>query len=95
MKILLATSTADAKTDKITKQLIDNCKKRNIDVEVITANIFTADMKQVEEKEKPDVIVLVGTKKIETELPVINGLALVYPWMGIDKLLDEIEKYKK
>lgn len=95
MKILLATSTNDAKTDKITKQLIDSCKKRNLDVEVVTVNVFTTDIKQVEEKEKPDVIVMVGTKKVETNLPIINGLALVYPWMGMDKLLDEIEKYKK
>lgn len=95
MKILLAGGTTDAKTGKISKLVVDSCKKRGLDVEVVTTNIFTADLKKVEENEKPDLIVMLGTKKLQTKLPVINGLALVYHQMGPDKVIDEIIKYKK
>ncbi|HHW02622.1 MAG TPA: hypothetical protein GXX35_07400 [Thermoanaerobacterales bacterium] len=95
MKILLLGGTSDAKADKLSKQLIEGCGKKGVEVEIITANIFTSDLKKIEEKEKPDVIVLVGTKKLDTGLPVINGLPLVYPWMGADKVIEEVVKYNK
>lgn len=30
--------------------------------------------------------------KVKTKLPVVQGLALLYPWMGVDKLYDDIIK---
>ncbi|AYO30077.1 hypothetical protein D2962_05135 [Biomaibacter acetigenes] len=95
MKILILGGTSNTKADKLSKQLIDGCRKKGVEVEIITANIFTSDLKAIEQKEKPDVIVLVGTKKLDTTLPVINGLPLVYPWMGADKVIDEVVKYNK
>jgi hypothetical protein len=39
-----------------------------------------------------DMVVTAGTAAIQTKLPVIQGLCLLYPWMGMDKLYQDIEK---
>jgi hypothetical protein len=76
--------------DKLSSDLIQTCAKRSMTVQVVTANLYSDDLLAIENREKPDVILSIGTNKIPLQKQVINGLALMYPWMGLEKLVDEI-----
>jgi hypothetical protein len=95
MKILMVGGVADTKAIKLTKLIVDGCAKRGVKADVVFMNVFTGNLKATEEAEKPEVIVVAGTNTLETQLPVVKGLALVYPYMGIEKVYDEIVKYNK
>jgi hypothetical protein len=90
VKILLISGAKEAKIDKMISDLIQSCAKRNMTVQVVTANLYSDDLQAVETTEKPDIIVSIGTNKIPSQKHIINGLALMYPWMGLEKLVDEI-----
>lgn len=94
MKILVFSGTSDSKAAKITKDMLAECKKRGMsNVEAVTANMFTTDLKQLEESHNPDVILRLSTKTLDTTRPVIDGMPLVYAFMGPAKVYDEIQKY--
>jgi D-hexose-6-phosphate mutarotase len=90
LKILLVGGAKDSKFDKISADLSAMCAKGNMRVQVVTANIYSQDVQAVEKAEQPDVILALGNKNISTQLPIIDGLPLMYPWMGTEKLLEEI-----
>ena len=57
----------------------------------IYANLFdSADLSQYEDK--CDLVVHAGTGKIDTNLKVVQGLGLLYPYMGTEPIYDEIQK---
>lgn len=94
MKVLLYGGTGDAKTAKISKEFVAECKKKGMSkIEVITGNMFTEDLKALEELHQPDVIVRLGTKTLESTLPIIDGMPLVYGFMGPAKVYTEVQKY--
>ena len=90
LKILLVGGAKDSKFDKMCADLSAMCTKANMRVQIVTANIYSQDVQAVEKAEQPNVILALGNKNISTQLPIIDGLPLMYPWMGTEKLLEEI-----
>ena len=43
-------------------------------------------------KEGHDMVISTATGNLNTSLPVLQGLCLLYPWMGTGKLYEEVEK---
>ncbi|WP_290771378.1 hypothetical protein [Anaerofustis sp.] len=91
MKLIVAASMKDAKFVKFEETIQKNCGK---DVEVVKCNVVTDDFEALIASENPDAIVKVGVKVPDTDIPVIDGLALNYPQMGAKKLFDAINKLK-
>lgn len=91
MKLLIASSMKAAKNDKFEKLIQDNCGK---DIEVVKCNVITDNTEELIATEKPDAIIKVGVKLPDTDITIIDGLALNYPQMGIKKLYDSINKLK-
>lgn len=91
MKIIIAASMKDAKFAKFEDLIHNNCGK---DVEVVKCNVITDKIEDLIASEAPDAIVKVGVKVPDTDIPVIDGLALNYPQMGAKKLYDAINKLK-
>jgi len=90
LKILILSGVTHKKLEKLSSDLIAYCSKKGMGIQVVTANVFKDDIDALEEKEKPAVILSVGIEKLSDKTPVINGLALMYPWLGIEKVVDEI-----
>lgn len=90
MKILLVGGAKDSKFEKICADLRAMCAQANMKVQIVTVNIYSQDVPAVEKAEQPDVILALGSKNISTQLPIIDGLPLMYPWMGTEKMLEEI-----
>jgi len=95
MKILMLTGATKTKADKLATELHSLCSHQGMNIEIIKANLFTTNIELLEEQEKPTIILVVGTNKVNSQTPVINGMALMYPWMGIDKVVDDISLYYK
>lgn len=93
MKILMLSGATEAKADKLAADLTSLCSQKKMSIEIVKANLFTTNIQLIEEQEKPDIILVVGTNKLTAQTPVINGIALLYPWMGIDKVIDDISFY--
>lgn len=94
MKVLMFGGTSDSKTAKISKDFIAECKKRGMGkIEVVTANMFTNDLKELEVAHNPDIIVRLATKTLDTSLPIVDGMPLVYAFMGPTKVYAEVQKY--
>lgn len=91
MKLIVAASMKDAKFQKFEDLIKKNVGK---DVEVVKCNVITDNFEELIETEKPDVIVKVGVKVPDTDVPVVDGLALNYPQMGAKKLWAALEQYK-
>jgi len=90
LKILLVGGAKDSKFEKICADLRAMCAQANMKVQIVTVNIYSQDVPAVEKAEQPDVILALGSKNISTQLPIIDGLPLMYPWMGTEKMLEEI-----
>ncbi len=95
MKILMLTGATETKAAKLATELYSLCSHQGMNIEIIKANLFTTNIELLEEQEKPTIILVVGTNKVISQTPVINGMALMYPWMGIDKVVDDISQYYK
>lgn len=93
MKILLVSGAKESKSNILASDLIQECAKKNMTVQVLKANLYSDNLQAMEDEEKPDIILLVGTNKLLSQTPIINGLALMYPWMGLEKLINEIAVY--
>ena len=91
MKIIVAASRKDAKFVKFEELIQKNCGK---DIEVVKCNVITDNIEELIAAENPTAIVKVGVKVPDTDIPVIDGLALNYPQMGAKKLFDAISKLK-
>lgn len=93
MKIMMLSGTTGAKAEQLAQKLTALCRENQMAVEVVTANLYKDALPAREEKEKPAAILVVGTNKITAGSPTIAGLSLLYPWMGTDKMVEEIKHY--
>ena len=79
------------KSQKVSNTLKDGLSKKGIEADITYANVFeTPDLTEYEEG--CELAVQASPGKVKTKLPVVQGLALLYPWMGVDKLYDDIIK---
>ena len=89
LKILMAGGLTQDKFEKKIKELEDILKKENV-IPVITA-VNTYEQKDLSPIEKDnDLVLAMGTLNIESKLPVINGMGLMYAWMDRGKMIEEI-----
>ncbi len=91
VSLLLVGGMKQEKAQKVIATLTEELKKREIKADVIYANLFdSADLSQYEDK--CDLAVHAGTGNIETNLKVVQGLGLLYPYMGTELVYNEIQK---
>ena len=91
MKVMLVGGVKDAKFEKFSGAIKKNCGVE----EVVTANLFKVKPEEVVAEEKPDVVVMLNKQKFDFgDIPVIDGMGLVYPQMGEKKVYEEISKLK-
>ncbi|MDR2552889.1 MAG: hypothetical protein LBD31_06980 [Treponema sp.] len=89
LKILLAGGLAPAKFIKLSKELEGLLAKEDVKASVTTVNTFEVkDMSSFESSH--DVVLFAGTGKIESNLPVVNGMGLVYAWMDRNTMIKEL-----
>ena len=89
LRILLAGGLAPDKFEKKVKELEDMLKKENIKAVITTVNTYEyKDLSSFEENN--DFILAAGNINLNSRLPIINGMGLMYAWMDRDKMLKEI-----
>ena len=89
LRILMAGGLTQDKFEKKIKELEDILKKENVTT-VITA-VNTYEYKDLSPFEgSNDLVLAMGTLNIESKLPVINGMGLMYGWMDRNKMIEEI-----
>ena len=90
LKILLAGGLNSAKFEKLTKELESLMIKEEIKALITTINTYEQeDLTSFDNSH--DVILLAGTNKIESKLPIVNGMGLLYAWMERDKMIKELK----
>ena len=89
--LLLAGGMKKEKAQKAAELLKEGLKEKNIMAEVTFVNTYeVTDLKSLEEGH--DMVISTATGSLNTSLPVLQGLCLLYPWMGTGKLYEEVEK---
>lgn len=93
MNIILAGGINESKYAKISAELQSDLKTKGITVNTIYVNTYShKDLSQFEED--MDLVVTLGAaNQLTTSLPVVDGMGLIYTWMGKDEILEEIEKF--
>ncbi|MCC8059653.1 MAG: hypothetical protein LIO81_02255 [Clostridiales bacterium] len=91
ISILLAGGMKQDKAEKVVQALQKALKERKIDAKIDAINLFeVTDLSGYEMDH--DVVINVSTKNLNTSLPTIQGLGLMYPWMGTDELYKKISE---
>lgn len=94
VSLLLAGGMKQEKAEKAVNELKDGLLQKEIEAQIVFANLFeTSDLSQYETE--CQLAVHAGTGVLDINLPVVQGLGLLYPWMGTDQLYAEIEKLVK
>ena len=89
LRILLVSGLAPAKFEKVSKELAGLMAKEDIKALITTVNTYEQkDLSGFEGSH--DVILLAATNKIESSLPIVNGMGLLYAWMERDKMIKEL-----
>ena len=89
LRILMAGGLAQDKFEKKIKELEEILKKENINPVISIVNTYEQkDLSSFEEDN--DLILAMGTLKLDSKLPVINGMGLMYGWMDRNKMIEEI-----
>ena len=89
--LLLGGGMKIEKAQKAAELLKEGLKEKNIMAEVTFVNTYeVTDLKSLEEGH--DMVISTATGNLNTSLPVLQGLCLLYPWMGTGKLYEEVEK---
>ena len=89
--LLLAGGMKKEKAQKAAELLKEGLKEKNIMAEVTFVNTYeVTDLKSLEEGH--DMVISTATGNLNTSLPVLQGLCLLYPWMGTGILYEEVEK---
>lgn len=89
--LLLAGGMKKEKAQKAAELLKEGLKEKNIMAEVTFVNTYeVTDLKSLEEGH--DMVISTATGNLNTSLPVLQELCLLYPWMGTGKLYEEVEK---
>lgn len=84
-KILVAAGTSVNKMNGVASTIERMCLDRNVVVEVQAKNVYDINLSQ----ENPDVIVLVGPNKLDTNIPTVDGVSFMTT-IGMDQAVDEI-----
>ncbi|WP_152657859.1 hypothetical protein [Oceanobacillus sp. CFH 90083] len=87
-KVLVATGTSQNKMNKVVELLKSGLADRNMEAEIVAENIYETNVEDI----NPDVIVLVGVNKLDTEIPTIDGVPFI-TGIGIDHVINEVLKY--
>ncbi len=94
VSLLLAGGMKQEKAEKAMNALREGLMQKEIEAEIAFANLFeTSDLSKYEAQ--CQLAVHAGTGALNINLPVVQGLGLLYPWMGTDELYEEIEKLVK
>lgn len=89
--LLLAGGMKKEKAEKAADLLKEGLRAKDIKAEVTFINTYeVTDMKSLEQGQ--DMVISTATGNLNTSLPVLQGLCLLYPWMGTEKLFEEVEK---
>ena len=89
--LLLAGGMKKEKAQKAAELLKEGLKDKNIMAEETFVNTYeVTDLKSLEEGH--DMVISTATGNLNTSLPVLQGLCLLYPWMGTGKLYEDVEK---
>lgn len=89
LRILMAGGLTQDKFEKKIKELEEILKKENINPVISIVNTYEQkDLSSFEEDN--DLILAMGTLKLDSKLPVINGMGLMYGWMDRGKMIEEI-----
>ena len=89
LRILMAGGLTKDKFEKKRKELEEILKKENITPVITTVNTYEQkDLSSFEESN--DLVLAMGTLNIDSKLPVINGMGLMYGWMDTNKMIEEI-----
>jgi galactitol-specific phosphotransferase system IIB component len=90
LRVLLVGSLLPAKFVKVSKELQNLLAKEDIKAVITTVNVF--DVKDISVYEDShDVVLFVSTGKLESKLPVVGGMGLVYAWMDREKMIQELK----
>ena len=90
LRILLAGGLNQTKFEKSSKTLVELLEKEGIKALITVVNTYEQkDLASFEDLN--DVILLAGTNKIESKLPIVNGMGLVYAWMEREKMINELK----
>ena len=89
LKILMAGGLAKDKFEKKIKELEEMLKKEDVSPVITAVNTYEQkDLSSFEEDN--DLVLAMGTLNIDSKLPVINGMGLMYGWMDRGKMIEEI-----
>ena len=94
VNVLVHGGITPAKFQSAADKLKARLRDKGIDANISFASSY--EVKDVTPLEPGlDVIVTAGTHKVETSLPVVPGMALLYDWMGGDELVDQLAVHAK
>ena len=89
LRILMAGGLTQDKFEKKIKELEEILKKENVTTVITAVNTYEhKDLSPFEGSN--DLVLAMGTLNIESKLPVINGMGLMYGWMDRNKMIEEI-----
>lgn len=91
ISMLLTGGIQDSKAVIIIRDLKSELAKKGITANLQFVNAYNSNNLSKYEG-NIDGVITVGTAKIQTNLPVLNGLCLLYPWLGKEELYENIEK---
>ncbi len=89
VKILLASATKGAKAEACKETLVKGLKERGIDAEVVIHDLFESDDLHGYE-DSCDLAVKIGTGDLNCDLPLVQGLGLLYAYLGTDEMFNQI-----
>lgn len=89
-KILVACGTSEHKKEFAVETIQKYCDSHNIEAEVKGENVYEVDI----DKEKPDVIVLIGPNKFNTNIPIVMGTPFITK-MGMESACQQIVSHLK
>ncbi len=84
-KVLVATGTSQNKMNKVVELLQAGLNDKNVEAEIVAGNIYETNVEDI----NPDVIVLVGVNKLDTEIPTIDGVPFI-TGIGIDNVINDV-----
>ncbi|GAB2546184.1 PTS sugar transporter subunit IIB [Gracilibacillus alcaliphilus] len=84
-KVLVATGTSQNKMNKVVDILQSGLAAKGVTAEIVAENIYETNVEEV----NPDVIVLVGVNKLETDIPTIDGVPFI-TGVGTDGVIDQV-----
>lgn len=92
VSLLLAGGMNSAKAQKTIDLLKENLEKMGIQGDILFVNTYEVKCLKEYEQDR-DFIISAGTGNLTARLPVFDGLCLLYPWMGAEKLYQQIKTF--